>query len=222
METTTLVLVPGLGLGADAWAPTREALGARPTTVATLPGFGVRASRDLDLRPPARAASLLASLEDIPGPLVLIGHSASCQVVVAAALQAPRRVAGLVLVGPTTDPRAGTWPRLLATWLATAVHEDPRQLPVLVGDYGRTGLESMRRGMEAAREHRTDLDLPLVGCPVLVLRGRHDRICSAGWADTLAAAAPLGTSRTLASGAHMVPLTRGRLVAEQLEAFCSS
>jgi pimeloyl-ACP methyl ester carboxylesterase len=219
---TTLVLVPGLGLGPDAWAPTREALGARPTTVAALPGFGVRASPHLDLRPPARAASLLASLEDVPGPLVLTGHSASCQVVVAAAVQAPKRVAGLVLVGPTTDPRAGTWPRLLATWSATAVHEDPHQLPVLVRDYARTGLETMRRGMEAAREHRTDLDLSHVDCPVLVLRGRHDRICSAGWADALAAAVRHGTSRTLPSGAHQVPLTRGRLVAEQLEAFCSS
>jgi pimeloyl-ACP methyl ester carboxylesterase len=95
-------------------------------------------------------------------------------------------------------------------------------VPVLVRDYARTGLETMRRGMEAAREHRTDLDLVLVGCPVLVLRGRHDRICSAGWADALAAAAPHGSSRTLPSGAHMVPLTRGTLVAEQLDAFCSS
>ena len=42
---------------------------------------------------------------------VLIGHSSSCQVVAHAGALAPERVTGLLLVGPTTDPRAATWPR---------------------------------------------------------------------------------------------------------------
>jgi pimeloyl-ACP methyl ester carboxylesterase len=218
VRTTSLVLVPGLGLGSEAWAPTRVALRV-PSRVATLPVHGLPAPRGLDLRPPALAETLLAALADVPGPLLLVGHSASCQVVAAAAVQAPERVAGLVLVGPTTDPRAAGWPRLLATWVATAVHEDPRQVPALARQYARTGPATMLRGMDAARRHRTDRDLALVGCPVQVLRGRHDRICTAGWARTLATAAPRGSSRTLPSGAHMVPFTRGPLVAEQLEAF---
>jgi pimeloyl-ACP methyl ester carboxylesterase len=231
MDPTPLVLVPGLGLGPEAWAPTRAALaglpgdlpggppGGLPGEVRTLPGFGVPAPRDLDLRPAALADRLLASLGDLAGPVVLVGHSSSSQLCVAAAVAAPERVTGLVLVGPTTDPRAATWPRMAARWVGTAVHEDPRQVPALLAQYSRTGLGSMRRGLAAAMRDRVDLALARVDCPVLVLRGPHDRICPSDWATALAATARDGAARTLASGAHMVPFTRGRLVAEQLAGF---
>ena len=127
-------------------------------------------------------------------------------------------VAGLVLVGPTTDPRAGSWPGLARRWLRTAAHEDPRQVPRLVAQYRRTGLGSMARGMDAARRD----DLPAVlealrgerGLPVLVLRGRQDRICPQDWAETLAA-----WCVTLAGGAHMVPTTHGDAVALAVDRF---
>ena len=104
-------------------------------------------------------------------------------------------------------------------WLGTAAREDPRQLPALLALYTRTGLGSMRRGMDAARRDRIDAGMARVACPVLVLRGPHDRLCPSDWVESLAAGTGQGTSRTLASGAHMVPFTRGRLVAEQLDAF---
>jgi pimeloyl-ACP methyl ester carboxylesterase len=51
---------------------------------------------------------------------VLLGHSASCQIVVQAAVRDPHRVTALVLVGPTTDPRARSWLGLAGRWLRTA------------------------------------------------------------------------------------------------------
>ena len=61
-----------------------------------------------------------------------------------------------------------------------------------------------------------------VGCPVLVVRGRHDVVCRRGWAMDLARR-PRRQGRTnvvtLAAGAHMVPFTHGDLVAESLETF---
>jgi pimeloyl-ACP methyl ester carboxylesterase len=153
---------------------------------------------------------------------VLVGHSASCQVVVHAARCWPDHVRGLVLIGPTTDPRASTWPRLVARWLATARREDPRQVPVLVRQYHRTSLTSMRRAMDAARHDRIDVALRATHCPVLVLRGPHDRICPVSWSEELTGTRSGGAwsgAVTLSRGGHMVPLTRGRSVADEILRF---
>jgi pimeloyl-ACP methyl ester carboxylesterase len=148
---------------------------------------------------------------------VLLGHSASCQIVAEAALQDPARIVGLILVGPTTDPRAACWPGLAARWLRTAVWERPGQIPVLVRDYWHTGLAAMGRAMNAARRHRLDRALAAVSCPVLIVRGRHDRIAPADWASALADIAPHGRAVTLPVGAHMVPITHPAALAAQIE-----
>ena len=218
-----IVLVPGLGLGPEAWEPTLSAWSPPgAATVLPLTGYGVRGRRGCDLRPEALAAGLLERLSRRLAPqarVVLAGHSASCQVVAAAAAAAPDRVAGLVLVGPTTDPRASTWPRLLARWLRTARREDPRQVPALVKQYARTGLWTMARGMDAARRHDLAAHLDEGSRPVLVLRGRHDRICPAAFAESLVAGRDGRAAHTLPAGAHMVPLTHGGLVAAPAAAF---
>ena len=220
MSTDPLVLVPGLGLGPEAWAPTLLRLApGRRASVQPMAGYGAPARRGRDLSPAALADELLDLLPAGRDPVVLGGHSASCQVVVRAAVAAPSRISGLVLVGPTTDPRAATWPRLAGRWLATARHEDPRQVPLLVRLYLRTGPGSMARAMDAARKERIEAALLGVRCRVLVLRGRHDRICSPGWGDVVAGAAATATTRSLAAGAHMVPITHPGLVAREIDDF---
>jgi pimeloyl-ACP methyl ester carboxylesterase len=216
--TVAVVAVPGLGLSV---AVARRALDRIPgiaRTVVLLPAFGHRAPRRKDVAPGPLADLLLA---DLPTecPVVLVGHSASCQIVAEVALRRPDRVAGLVLVGPTTDPRAATWPGLVRRWLRTAAHERPGQIPLLAVAYARTGLVSMARGMDAARRHRLDRTLAGVTCPVLVVRGRADAICPADWAAALAAAAPQGSVETLPAGAHMVPVTHPEALAARIAAF---
>jgi pimeloyl-ACP methyl ester carboxylesterase len=217
--------VPGIGLGPEAWQPTLRHVGDRVAgQVVTLPGYGVPARTSDDLRPPALAERVAAALSGAREPAVLVGHSASCQVVVHVARMRGDRVCGLVLIGPTTDPRAATWPRLARRWLATARHEDPRQVPALVRQYHRTGPGSMRRAMDAARRDPIAVALRGTGCPLLVLRGHHDRICPAPWAEDLARTRSRDTASaavTLSTGGHMVPLTRGRQVADELLGFLS-
>jgi pimeloyl-ACP methyl ester carboxylesterase len=218
-----LLCVPGLGLDEAAWTPTLASLPGRGGVVVRLPGYGARPSRSDDLRPAALAASLVA--EHLPAgsaPTVLLGHSASCQVVVRAAALAPDRVAALVLVGPTTDPRACSWPGLVQRWLRTAVWERPGQVPVLARAYTRTGLLWMGRAMEAARRDDVRDGLAAVRCPVLVVRGRHDRICPKDWAEELAALSPAASRAvTLDRGAHMVPLTQGVRLAATIDGFAA-
>ena len=224
-ERAPLLLVPGLGLTAEAWAPTLQhlsahGLGRTRVEVVALPGYGLPARRGESLEPALLARSLLDRCA--PGrPAVLAGHSASCQVVAHTAAQAPDRVAGLILVGPTTDPRAATWPRLVARWLRTAAHEPPRQIPSLLRQYSRTGLSTMARAMDTARRDRLDRALRAVDCPILLVRGRRDRIVPQDWLATLARARPEGrrTAVTLERGAHMVPLVHGDLVAGAIGEF---
>ena len=90
-----IVLVPGLGLDERSLARVRERVAA---TVVRLPGMGL----------PGPVPSLETLADRLldgagEGPLVLVGHSQSCQVVAVAARDP--RVAGVVLLGPTTDPR---------------------------------------------------------------------------------------------------------------------
>jgi pimeloyl-ACP methyl ester carboxylesterase len=205
-----VVLVPGLGLDARAWARVREQL-PPDATVKLLPALGRPRHGPTDLRAQAQAGRLLAALP--PGRrVVLVGHSASCPVVVEAAARA-EQVVGLVLVGPVTDPRARTWPRMLGQWLRTAAHERLWELPVLAPQYRRTGVSAMVRGMNAVRGYRTDEGLARLAVPVQVIRGEHDRIAPADWCRVLAKSGS-GAMTSVAGAAHMVPLTHPQVVAD--------
>lgn len=217
MVPARVVAVPGLGLDARSWQPTLDAMAAvgapaRDAVVVPLPGLGEPARGDGAPTPRELGRELLARCPE--GPLVLLGHSASCQVVAHAAGLAPRRVRALVLVGPSVDPRAWSWPRLGARLVASLPGESKRIIPSNIRQYLLTGVPSMRRVMDVARRDRLDVTLADVRCPVLVVRGPADRIAPVEWADHVAKQgvaagdpARLTRSTTLGSGAHMVPRT---------------
>jgi pimeloyl-ACP methyl ester carboxylesterase len=204
---TDLLCLPGLGLEPSAWRGAVE----MSATVRSLPAYGARPGWTDDLRPAVLGDQVAQRLSRRP---VLLGHSASCQVVARAAVASPEQVRAVVLVGPTTDPRAASWRALAGRWLRTAVWERPWQVPFLVRSYARTGPVWMVRAMEAARHEDIRADLCRVSAPVLVVRGRHDRICPEDWAEELARTGPPGSAAlTLPHGGHMVPLTHGPAVA---------
>jgi pimeloyl-ACP methyl ester carboxylesterase len=214
----SFLMVPGLGLDAEAWEPTIRGLvlagvDERRVSVSTLPGYGQPVTSGDPSEPRGAAERLAATSLPAGERRVLVGHSSSCQVVAHSAVLVPERVAGVVLIGPTTDPRAASWLGLIRRWLATAAHESLRQVPSLVRQYRRTGLLHMLRVMDTARHDRIDQTLQRVRCPVLVLRGSHDRIAPQDWCSAL------GPTVTLSRGGHMVPMTDGDLVALALARF---
>jgi pimeloyl-ACP methyl ester carboxylesterase len=208
LRAPTVVFVPGLGLGAEAVLPAiRHGSAHWASEIALLPGYGMPVPRGLDVSPVALADRLVDLLR-VRGlrRAVLVGHSASCQLAVEAAVRDPGAVAGLVLLGPTTDPRAATWPRLASRWLRTAAREPPWQVPLLVRMYTRTGLRGMAAAMDAARRHDLRGPLERVSVPTAVVRGRHDRIAPPRWVTDVAALAG-GSATALPTGGHMVVLT---------------
>ena len=202
-----VVLVPGLGLDRRSSARLRERVAAE---VVHLPGMGRRSpapSAD-DL-----AALLLARLG--PGPVLLVGHSQSCQVVAAAA--GDPRVCGLLLLGPTTDPRMRRLRVLAARWLRTAVREPLWQLPLVLAQWLRTGPRAMAALWRALAPDRIDERLAGVAVPVLVVRGARDALCPHDWAASLAGRAPRGRLVELPGAAHMTVQTRPDDVARLIE-----
>jgi pimeloyl-ACP methyl ester carboxylesterase len=218
-----LLALPGLGLDEEAWRPTLAHYGG-PAGVLRIPGYGARADRRADLSPSALAREVVSSYA-LSGPVVVLGHSASCQVAAHVAALDRARVVGLVLIGPTTQPTASSWPRMAKQWLRTAGSEPKRQALSLVRQYRRTGLGTMRRAMDQARRDRIDQTMRRVQVPALIIRGPDDQICGETWAQWLAGVPRDGGNTsvvTLPAGGHMVPLTQGPLVAGALRAFVAT
>jgi pimeloyl-ACP methyl ester carboxylesterase len=211
-----VVVVPGLGLDARSWSAVWPHLPCA-STVVTLPALGHAAPAGVDLGVEAQAARLASRLPAGPS-LVLVGHSASCQVVAEVAVH-DERVVGLVLVGPTTDPARSSWPAMLTQWVRTARHERVWEAGILLPQYRRTGAASMLRGLDVLRRHRLDQTLPAVPrrapVAVRVVRGEHDRIAGRRWCAGLAAAAG-GTVTTVSDAGHMVPVTHPAALAAVL------
>ena len=128
------VLVPGLGLDERSSSSVREHL---PADVVLLPGTGLA-----EPVPPLEqlAAALRARLGE--GPVLLVGHSQSCQVVAAAA--GDPRVAGLVLLG-------------LPQWLRTGPRAMSRLWAALSPDRIDARLRTVRVPVTVARGTRDRL-----------------------------------------------------------------
>jgi len=202
-SSVSVVLVPGLGLDERSSAELRQRV---PATVVRLPGMGRTGPVPaLD----ALAGRLLAALGE--GPVVLVGHSQSCQVVALAARDP--RVRAVVLLGPTTDPRLRSVRGLAGNWLRTALAEPWWQVPLVLAQWWRTGPRAMAALFRIAAPDDTGRRLRDVGVPVTVVRGTQDRLCGAAWAARLADAAPEGRLVEIPGAAHMTPQTHPAAVA---------
>ena len=208
MPTPRLVLVPGLGLDRRSSARLRRCVDA---DVVVLPGMGLRGPV-----PPVEELAVRLRAELGPGPVVLVGHSQSCQVVAAAA--ADPRIAAVVLLGPTTDPRLRSVRGLVGRWLATAWAEPWGQAPLVLAQWLTTGPRAMAALWRRAAPDPIAARLANVPVPVTVLHGDRDRLCSAPFAAAVAAAAPRGRLETLPGAAHMTVHTHPREVAALLSA----
>lgn len=209
-----VLLLPGVGLDDREWEGVRARLEC-PSEVVLLPSQGLPASRGDDLRVTAQADRVLRALPlRWPGeePLLLVGHSAGCPVAVEVAARSAR-VAGLVLVGPVTDPAARGWPRMAWRWLRTAAAERLGELRTLAPQYARTGVLSVLTGMDRMRGHSLEQALAGVTVPVVLVRGEDDRIAPLDWLTRLASA-PGRSVRVVRGAGHMVPLTHPEAVAE--------
>lgn len=192
-----MVLVHGFGVGSGYLVPLAGRLSEHTHVYAPdLPGHGKSEHDIRPLRVGELAAALVAWLDVHQlRAVLLVGHSLGCQIAAETAALRPDLVAGLVLVGPTSDAAARTLPRQLARGLLSSLFD--RFSYVLLGlrDYSHAGVRVLAEDARQMIEHHIECVLPRVGAPVRVVRGGRDRLVPQAWAEAVSrvASAPAPT-----------------------------
>lgn len=202
--TPDVVLVQGMGV-ADYLLPGLAAFGRWTRAhLVELPGFAGSGEppHELDVPEFGRCVADWISARTI-GRVVLVGHSSGTQVAARAAVGHPA-VAALVLASPTVDPVARGPVRLLVRWRLDSAREPSGLSESHHPEWRRAGL---RRLLHTARVHLDDTledSVARLRVPLLVIRGRDDRISTARWARGLCGMVEDGTYVEVA-GAHTFP-----------------
>ena len=199
-----VVLVHGLAVSHRYLMPTAARLARRhPVAALDLPGFGLsdEPGRVLDTRELADAlGGWLAATGD--EPVVLLGNSYGCQVIVDLVARRPAVAAAVVLAGPTVDPAARSATRQVLRWLSDAVREPPAQGLILLRDARDAGARRLARTLRHAVRDGIEDTLPDVPMPALVVRGGIEPIVPARWAQQAAALLPRGELAVLPGSPH--------------------
>jgi len=227
----SLVLLHGWGMNAAVWAGLPAALTTTlaagwPIAPIELPGHGASpfppAAVDLD----AWADACLALA---PPRAVWLGWSLGGLVALAAALRAPQRVAGLILMTATPRfVRAPDWPAAMAGETLDQFHSgllaEPAAtldrflaLQVRGSEAARETLRTLRRdlaarptpdpralalGLDLLRDGDLRLRLAELSCPSLWLFGSHDTLVPAAVGPAIAGLLPAARVQVIRGAAH--------------------
>lgn len=220
-----VILASGLGLSGrfyDLNLPVLAAAGLH-AIVPDLPGFGGTGGRGHRTgQTPQQTCDFLLEFAAAVGieRAFWIGHSVGAQAVLALAGQAPHRVHGLVLVGPTGDPAGSkAWQQARALALET-LRAPPRVVLRVFTDYARTSpLAYLGTWVRYAMDHTED-DLARVQCPVLVLVGTRDPVVRTSYLELLQRRIPCTRLERVPGGTHALPRSSPAAFNQATIAFC--
>ncbi|WP_326552977.1 alpha/beta fold hydrolase [Micromonospora sp. NBC_01813] len=187
-----VVLVHGLAVAAGLCVPVARRLAASGTVLALdLPGCG-HSSKPDPVPGVAELGTALASWLPavVTEPVVLVGVSLGCQVVLETAAQAPDWVSAVVLASPIVDRDRRSWLGQLWRWRLERATQSRRLRRLQVTGYRRAGVRRVLRTFAAALADRPEDKIARVGAPVLVCRGTRDPLVSDEWAAQLRRQAP--------------------------------
>lgn len=242
-QTPDLALIHGWGIGSAVWQPLREALSpCSHVHLVDLPGYGGTPPGNADFLQTARIL-----VDDLPDPVTLCGWSLGAMLAVRAALLAPRRVSGLILVGATASFTQRTdWheaqPAALLDSFSAGVEERPEQtlqrFATLLnqGDerarpLARTLLASLRsqaiapiavlrRGLDWLREVDLRPLLPSLSTRSLLIHGEKDPLNPLAAARWLRASIPQARLEVFAGAGHAPFLADPDRFVRLVEDFC--
>ncbi|EOZ9390103.1 alpha/beta fold hydrolase [Enterobacter cancerogenus] len=221
-----LVLLGGTLCNARLWQPVIERLNVTAVLCVTL--TGAESARQASQR-------LLSAL---PPRFLLAGFSLGAIVALHMAADAPERLSGLALISanPLADPPENAAPRRDAVrtaraqgiidWLVPALWQryvapsrlnDRALQDIICQMASECGVTTFAQQTEIAI-HRQDNRAALghLSCPVVILNGAQDPICTPHHHHLLAASAANATWYTVASGGHFIPLETPDEVASPL------
>lgn len=220
-DSAPVVLVHGIGVSSRYMVPTARALAPSFRVAAPdLPGWGRSEKPGRALRIPELADVLAEWMEALGIPnATLVGNSMGCQLVVDLAVRRPERVERLVLVGPTVDRYARTFPRQAARLFLDSLREPLSLWAIIALDYLVHGPRRLLSTSRDALSDPLEEKLPLVEAPALVVRGARDQIVSQLWAEEVAALLPRARLAVVPGKAHAVNYNAPEELARLVEAL---
>jgi pimeloyl-ACP methyl ester carboxylesterase len=229
-----VLLIHGVGLRAEAWAPQIDALASLARVVAVdMPGHGESTPLSVGARLPefvAWAARVIESLN--VGPLSVAGHSMGALVAKGLAVEHPNLVRRVALLNTvycrSEESRAAVLARAediqrgasgidgpLNRWFGP----DDTPVRAQVADWLRTvdhqGYATAYRAFAEGDRAYADR-LGAIRCPALVLTGEEDGNSTPEMARAMAEAIPLGEARMIKGQRHMMNLTAPKTVSRIL------
>ncbi len=225
MTQPDLALIHGWGLGPGVWEPCAETLGriARIHRIA-LPGYGAMPDCGETFVDTARGM-----LQTVPAGVTLCGWSLGSLLAMQAALLAPERIDGLILIGSTPSfTRRDDWipaqPQSVLAGFAEAVAADARatlQRFVAHFNQGDTKARAIGRGINQdvlssslapvatllkGLDWLRDIDLreqvSALRCPVLLIHGENDPLMPVPASGWLAERIPRSQLQIFTGAAH--------------------
>lgn len=215
------VLVHGLIVSGRYLMPLAVRLAAeRRVLVPDLPGFGASEKPRRPLEVEDLAAALAAYLGTLGlERVVLVANSFGCQIVAALAARDAGPVERVVLIGPTIDAAARSYPRQIAR-LARSMFREPVEYPALLAvDFLRVGPLRALRAARVAFADRIEDVLPRVAVPALVLRGDRDPIVPRRWAEQVTRLLPDGRLAEVPGGGHALNYGASEATCRLVHAF---
>ncbi|MDQ1555960.1 MAG: hypothetical protein QOI02_962 [Actinomycetota bacterium] len=217
-DARNFVLVHGIGVSSRYFHPLAAELAKLGQVwLVDLPGYGSAPDPHRDVTIADHAATLGAFLADrgIPNP-VLVGHSMGTQVVSRLAVDAPQTTDRVVLIAPTMDPEARTFPRAAGRLIRDFAAENLRANLVVFTDYMfRCGVPYFFRQLPHLFNDQMEHRLPELAARTLVLRGDKDGVSPEAWTSRVSSLIPDSTLITV-KGPHIVMYTDPKLVAERI------
>ena len=214
---TPFVLVHGIGVGRSYFAPVAPLLAEHgPVHVLELPGFGSAPKPPEALSVEDHAGLVVALLRSIGRPVVLVGQSMGCQIVLEAALRVPELVERLVAIGAVTDPDERSALMQSLRLAQDVLGETPATNWRVFSQYLQCGPRRYLATLPSMLAYDTDAAASAVTVPTLLIRGAEDPICRRPWARRLAARLAVGGLIEIPRGHHNAHSTHPRAVASAI------
>ena len=218
-----ILMLHGLVVSGSYFRPIARELDARfRLFVPDLPGFGrstATAIHDLD-----EMVRLLDAWMEVHAleRVVIVANSLGCQLATLLAVRCPHRVAGLIMVAPTTDPQTRGPLGMMLRGLKDIPRERQSLWMIWIPDFFSSGpMRALKSLMIGLRDRQLER-LPAVKQPLLSVAGERDPICPVPWVEHFATLVDNGRSMVIPQAAHAMnysaPKDLARIIVDLVEA----
>jgi len=229
-----ILLIHGVGMRAEAWAPQIAALASDHSVIAVdMPGHGESDPLPEDAKLPAYVAWAARVIEALGcGPVNLAGHSMGALIAAGVAIEHPGLVRRVALLNGvhrrSTEQRQAVLARAaeisrgdmniegpLSRWFSADHPEVRRAVAEWLRSVSPSGYATAYAAFAEGDSLYADR-MTEIRCPALMLTGDGDANSSPEMAASMARAAPLGQALVIDGHRHMVNLTAPEVVTKAL------